>query len=215
MASLPRVQRQEAANTKLQDAAEACAEPAPAPVDHAELARLREQARQAGAAQGRAEGIAQGRAEGHAEGLAAGQARMRAECEQLQAIARSLPQALREAERAIGDVLVALARDVAQHVVHRTFKAQPELIVPIVQDLLRQEPALQHGPRLLLHPRDLELVSLALGTELASAGWQLRADESISRGGCLVQSDVGMLDATVEKRWARVAAAFDAAQPEA
>jgi flagellar assembly protein FliH len=183
-------------------------QPVRAPRDDLELERLRREAREAGALEGRQEGWAQGHAEGHAAGLAAGQAQVQAQAERLLALAAALPEALARADAEIADSLLALALDVARQVVHRSLRADPHSILPLVQDLLHAEPALQGEPRLLLHPDDLALVESALGPELQTAGWQLRTDETITRGGCRVQAATGAKDATLETRWARVAAAF-------
>lgn len=187
--------------------------PAPAPatqptIDVAELQRLRQQARDAGFAEGRKEGLAKGQAEGHAAGVATGRAETQAQADRLRALAETLPAALRRVEGELSELLLSLALDLARQVVHRSYHAEPEWLLPLVQDLLRREPALQGEPRLLLHPADLALVSGALGPELQSAGWQLRTDESITRGGCVVQAGTGTLDATLETRWARMAEAL-------
>ena len=189
-------------------------EPARPLVDPAELQRLRREAGDAAAAQGLREGRTQGHAEGHAQGYAAGlaegKAAAAAQAEQLAALASAFPDALRRAEGEVAQSLTGLALALARQVVHRTWQSEPHWIVPVVQDLLHKEPALQGEPRLLLHPEDVELVTRALANELRSAGWQVRADAAISRGGCLVQSATGAEDATVETRWARVAAALGA-----
>lgn len=174
----------------------------------AELQRLRQEARAAGEAEGRREGWARGHAEGHAEGLAAGLAGASAHAEHLRALAASLPAALRSAEAELSQAILALALDVARQVVHRTLRVEPEWVVALVQELLHAEPALQGEPRLLLHPDDLQLVRDSLGSELQSAGWQLRADDTLARGGCRVRSAIGEMDATLETRWKRVVGAF-------
>ncbi|MBB3179125.1 flagellar assembly protein FliH [Variovorax sp. Sphag1AA] len=186
--------------------------PSPALLHAAELAQLRREARAAGEAEGRKEGLAKGRAqglsEGHTEGIAAGLAAASAHAEQLRAIATSLPVALRRAESEVADALLTLALDIARQVVHRTLRAEPEWVLPLVQDLLHAEPALQGEPRLHMHPDDVALVKNSLGNELEAAGWQVRADDTISRGGCRVQSASGELDASLETRWKNVAAAL-------
>jgi len=186
--------------------------PSPALQHAAELARLRREARAAGEAEGRreghAQGLAQGRAEGHAEGLAAGLAGASAHAEQLRALAASLPAALRRAEGELADALVALALDIARQVVHRTLQAEPAWMLTLVRDLLQAEPALQGEPRLVLHPEDAALVRQSLGGELEAAGWQVRTDEHIGRGGCRVLTASGEVDATLESRWQRVATAL-------
>lgn len=173
-----------------------------------ELSRLRLEARAEGRAEGHREGLAKGRAEGHAEGLAAGLAAATAHAEQLRALAASLPAALRRAESELADAILTLALDVARQVVHRTLRAEPEWVLPLVQDLLHAEPALQGEPRLLLHPEDVVLVRNSLGNELQAAGWQVRADDTLSRGGCRVQSASGEMDASLDTRWKSVTAAL-------
>jgi flagellar assembly protein FliH len=179
--------------------------------DALELERLQHVARQA-AAEGRREGWAQGHAqglaEGHTDGLAAGLAAASAHAEQLRALVSSLPEALRRADAEIADALLALALDIARQVVHRSLRAEPEGLVAVVRELLHAEPVLQGSPRLLLHPDDVALVRNGLGSELETAGWQVCADDTLSRGGCRVQAGNGERDATVETRWARVTAAL-------
>ncbi|MGJ7569970.1 flagellar assembly protein FliH [Variovorax sp. RB2P76] len=183
--------------------------PPPAPpaprVDLAELARIRKDARTAAEAEGRADGLAEGRKAGHTEGLAAGLAAATAHAERLRALTLSLPDALRRAEGELTDTVLALALDVARQVVHRTLKAEPEWVLPLVRDLLNTEPALRGEPRLLLHPDDVALVKNSLGHEIEAAGWLVRSDDTLARGGCRVQSANGELDGTLETRWKRVA----------
>lgn len=183
--------------------------PPPAPpaprVDLAELARIRKDARTAAEAEGRADGLAEGRKAGHTEGLAAGLAAASAHAERLRALTLSLPDALRRAEGELTDTVLALALDVARQVVHRTLKAEPEWVLPLVRDLLNTEPALRGEPRLLLHPDDVALVKNSLGHEIEAAGWLVRSDDTLARGGCRVQSANGELDGTLETRWKRVA----------
>jgi flagellar assembly protein FliH len=174
----------------------------------AELERLRLEARAAGEAEGRREGWAQGHAEGRTAGLASGLAAASAHAEQLRALAATLPDALRRAESELADAILTLALDVARQVVHRTLRAEPEWVLPLVQDLLHAEPALQGEPRLLLHPDDVALVKNSLGNELQIAGWQVRADDTLARGGCRVQSASGEMDASLETRWKSVTAAL-------
>jgi flagellar assembly protein FliH len=181
----------------------------PAPkIDLAELARIRKDARAAAEAEGRAEGLAEGRKAGHTEGLATGLAAATVHAERLRALTLSLPDALHRAEAELTDTVLALALDVARQVVHRSFAADPAWVLPMVRDLLNTEPALRGEPRLLLHPDDVALVKNSLGREIEDAGWQVRADDSLARGGCRVQSANGELDGTLETRWKRVASAL-------
>ena len=140
--------------------------------------------------------------------LAAGLAAATAHAEQLRALAATLPDALHRAQTELADTLLSLALDVARQVVHRTLRTEPEWVLALVQDLLHAEPALQGKPRLLLHSDDVALVQNSLGNELQRAGWQVRADDALERGGCRVQSASGEIDATLDTRWKNVTAAI-------
>jgi len=173
-------------------------------IDEAELARLRLAAQQEGEARGHELGHARGLAEGHAAGLAQAQA----QAAQLQALAESLPAALCLAQGQVADDLLALALDIARQVVGQALAAEPQAIVAVVHELLQAEPALSGAPQLLLHPDDAALVKEHLGDELKNAGWRIRPDAQLARGGCRVTAASGEKDASLETRWARVAAAL-------
>ena len=181
------------------------APPVPAlQIDEAELAALRLQARQAGEAEGRAQGHAQGLAEGHAAGLAA----VQAQAAQLQALAQALPAALQLAQNGVADDLMALALDIARQVLGQALAAEPQAILAVVHELLQAEPSLSGSPQLLLHPDDAALVKELLSDDLKAAGWRVRTDAHIERGGCRVTAHSGERDATVQARWERVSAAL-------
>jgi flagellar assembly protein FliH len=173
-------------------------------IDEDELIRLRLQAQQAGQAEGHKEGFAQGQAEGYAAGLAQAQAQAQA----LQALLVALPQAMRTADAEVAEDLLSLAIDIAQQVVSQALASDPQHMLPLVRNLLRMEPVLSGTPRLLLHADDAALVQQHLAEELTLAGWRIRTDPTIQRGGCRVHAASGALDATLETRWERVTAAF-------
>lgn len=175
-------------------------------IDEAELTRLRLEAQQTGADEGYKQGYAEGHAQGQSEGYATGLAAAQDEARRLQTLAKALPEALRSAEREVADNLLTLALDIAHQVVRQALTSDPQLIVPLVRELLRSEPTLNGTPRLLLHADDVALVRQYLNDDLQAVGWNIRVDPTITRGGCRVHAASGALDATLETRWERVAA---------
>lgn len=171
-------------------------------IDEAELARLRLEARQMGAAEGRQQGFTQGHSEGYAAGLSLAQE----QAQSLRTLMLALPAALCAAEREVADDLLTLALDIARQVVRQALPAEPQPILALVRELLHTEPALNGTPRLLLHADDAALVRQHLADDLQAVGWRIRIDPSITRGGCHVHAASGALDATLETRWERVAA---------
>jgi len=74
---------------------------------------------------------------------------------------------------------------------------------------------LQSAKRIVLrlHPDDLALVTGAAADTIAARGTRLVGDATLARGGCLVESDIGLVDATIEERWRRAAAAIGSEEP--
>lgn len=180
-------------------------------IDEAELARLRHEAQKAGEAQGHQEGYARGQAEGHAAGMAAA----REQAGQLQALTQAFPAALRMAQEQVADDLLALALDIARQVLGQALTLDPRAMLGVVRGLLQAEPALAGTPQLHLHPDDAALVQAHLSDDLQTAGWRIRVDATITRGGCRVLASSGELDATLESRWDRVAATLARSAPAA
>ncbi|AMO93952.1 flagellar assembly FliH family protein [Collimonas fungivorans] len=179
-------------------------------IDEIELQRLRQQAQEDGASAG----LRQGHAEGWQEGYRAGLETAQNEAGSLRALSLAMPDALRQAEKELADDLLTLALDIAQQVVRQALAVEPQLILAAVRELLQTEPALSGTPRLLLHADDMALVQQYLAEDLQAAGWLLRSDPAIARGGCRVQASSGELDATMETRWQRVAAALGRTRPQ-
>lgn len=177
-------------------------------IDEIELQHLRQQAQEDGASAG----LRQGHAEGWQEGYRAGLETAQNEAGSLRALSLAMPDALRQAEKELADDLLTLALDIAQQVVRQALAVEPQLILAAVRELLQTEPALSGTPRLLLHADDMALVQQYLAEDLQAAGWLLRSDPAITRGGCRVQASSGELDATMETRWQRVAAALGRSQ---
>ena len=177
-------------------------------IDEAELAELRLQAQKAGEAEGHAQGHAHGLAQGLLEGHAAGLAAVQAQAAQLQTLALALPAALQLAQHSVADDLLALALDIARQVLGQALAAEPQAILAVVHELLQAEPSLSGAPQLLLHPDDAALVKELLADDLKAAGWRVRLDAQIVRGGCRVTAHSGERDATVQARWERVSAAL-------
>lgn len=173
-------------------------------IDDAELTRLRQEAHQAGAEEGRKLGYLEGRKQGYAAGFALAAS----ELAQLSALTAALPAALRNADSEVADALLTLALDIARQLVLQELAADPGVILAAVRALLQTEPVLSGSPRLFMHPEDLALVQHYLAEDLHAAGWLLRADPSLSRGGCRVHAASGEIDATLETRWQRVTAAL-------
>ncbi len=189
------------------------AEPAPPPIDFAALDAMREGARKEGYAQGYTQGQTQGYGDGHREGYSRGLEAARNEAAQLQALATNFRGALAGVDDQVARALVTLALDVARQLVRTTVAGDPSVLLPAVRELLTSEPALQGSPSVLLHPDDVALVETHLQGELEAAGWTVRPDPTVARGGCIASAASGERDATLATRWTRVVKALGRDEP--
>lgn len=236
---VPLIPREELAGWRRWHGADLSAEPtapaAPRP-SAAELARReaerhaaqlraeREAARREGLAQGHAEGLAQGLAEGRrqgeAQGREAGAAAARAEGEvqiqaslaRLQALYDSGAQAIERLAADTAPALTELALAVARRLIVDELNSQPEAIVRIVEHALQDVPA-DTRVRIHVHPEDAALLHEHMGERLPEHGWRVVADDGVTRGGCRLVTSYGEIDATLQTRWAHVAASFGSDMP--
>lgn len=162
------------------------------------------QGRRAGFQEGREEGLKEGRESGHAQGHAQGLEAAHGEAEALRRVARSCAEAVANIEAETGDALVSLALRVAEQVLRSTLESEPERILDLIRDVVHVDGSQQGMLKLRLNPADLELVDQYLQQDASVAQWRLQADPAIERGGCIVETALGNIDATLQTRWQRV-----------
>lgn len=161
----------------------------PSPVDvEAEMAALREAAR----------------AEGYAEGLAAGRVEGELACGRMKQLAESFSATLDNLDFRLADMVLELALDVARQVVAGELAARPERILDVVNLALKQMAETSREARLLLNPDDAALVRPHLDQVLDKNRLRIVEDARIVRGGCLIETTQGDLDATLPARWRQV-----------
>ena len=64
-----------------------------------------------------------------------------------------------------------------------------------------------------VHPDDHGFVAQGAADVLAARGARLLSDAAIPRGGCQVDSDIGVIDASIAERWRRAAASLGCEEP--
>lgn len=192
----------------------------------AEAVRILDEARKGGdaaRATGRLEGIEQGRAEGLARGLEEGRttgandgrtAATALHCESLAAIEESFSTAflhwialrdehMREAERELAGVAVAIAeRIVGEKIAH-----DPRIVT---REVAAAVALFSRATRVSIEiaPEDEAIVSESMSVLRAQlpagADVELIAREGIARGGCVIRSSEGTVDARIEMQFRRM-----------
>jgi flagellar assembly protein FliH len=150
------------------------------------------------------------RLEGQAEGLAAGREESRAELSAaLGAMGEALTgiQGLRvEVAEGVEHDAIELALALAGKILAGALQARPELVVEVVQGALRR---LSDRRRITVtvNPADLETVNAALGDLQGHASGvelcDLQVDPRVARGGAIVRTAEGEVDARVDTQLER------------
>jgi len=140
--------------------------------------------------------------EGYAAGYEEGSARGRLEAAELHQLLQSMHTALSGLDQEVAEEIQALALEVARQVVRDTLKTQPESVLAVIREALTQVP--QQGATVRVNPLDAALVRQYLGEQFSSTSHRLREDEEVQRGGCLIESEGGQIDAQITTRWRRV-----------
>ncbi len=163
----------------------------------------------------REEACEQGRQEGVEEGYSRGKQEGRQELqEELDLTVQSLAQAMEQLNSLRSSLLnsnkqdmVRLVRIIAEQVIHVEVHSRETAILRAVEKAIQA--AIQSEEyRVRVNPRDMEVVTenkpLFLSSIRGLQSIVVESDESISRGGCVVESDQGKVDATIESKLEKI-----------
>jgi flagellar assembly protein FliH len=161
---------------------------------------------------GYAKGLQKGHEQGYIEGSRAledFQSREAADAAQhMQKIVTSFRDEMTTLESQLASDLVSLAIDIARQVLRDELRFRPDALLPAAREALR---ALGEGAsrmELRVNPSDAALLREHLEHQAPSLGWKVHPDPAIMPGGCRIDADTGVADATFEARWQAVMASL-------
>ena len=160
--------------------------------------------------------------EGYAEGFAQGQAQAALEAQRKitdyianegQKTARDFAELFVSAQAQMADAEQVMARGVldlacelARQVVRRELSVNTNAMQPVLREALGLLAANTKSAVVRLNTLDLEVLEPVIRSEFSDLGLTLLPDQTLSRGGCLVESAGTVVDGTLEKRWVRAVA---------
>ena len=127
---------------------------------------------------------------------------------QIGTLLRALDDELGGLQQDMARSLALAATQLARQIVRAELASRPVLITEIAQEAIDTLLLSAKHITLRVHPDDQPFVAQGAGEVLAARGARLLADASMSRGGCVVESDIGVIDASLETRWRRAAASL-------
>lgn len=132
---------------------------------------------------------------------------------QIGQLTQSYGQELDALRQDMARALAVSATHLARQIVRSELTAQPEMVAAVAQQALDTLLMSARQITVHVHPDDHALVAQGAAEILAARGARLLADVTITRGGCLVESDIGVIDASMAARWKRAVASLGCEEP--
>ncbi len=127
---------------------------------------------------------------------------------QLQALIASVSSEIETIDGQMADAIAATALKLAKQVIRSELSIEPNHVVKVAQEAVAALLLSARHVRVRVNPKDHALVGDGAAEALAARGAQVIADAAVERGGCVVESDLGRVDAQVAQRWQQALAAF-------
>jgi len=127
---------------------------------------------------------------------------------QIGALLHSLGAELGGLQQEMARTLAVSATHLARQIVRGELASNPALVANVAQEAIDTLLLSAKHITLRVHPDDQPFVAQGAAEVLAARGVRLLADAAMTRGGVLVESDIGVVDASLEARWRRAAASL-------
>ncbi|MEX8495737.1 FliH/SctL family protein [Sphaerotilus sp.] len=111
-------------------------------------------------------------------------------------------------EQSLARRLAGIAMQMARQVVRSELQTNAALVVDVTQEALADVLLSARHITVKVHPEDLQWIEQGCADAFEARDARLIADAHIERGGCLVESDLGVVDARLATRWASAVAAM-------
>ena len=148
----------------------------------------------------------EGYAEGYNEGLEAGKKesleRSSAEVAQLKSLIDALDQPFKKTELVVSEYLLSLVLAVCKSVLRRELSADVEHIQNTLDHALELLSGERGDVRLTLHPDDFNAVTDNWSDDMGEL--KITSAPEITRGGCLIQRNDSLVDATIESQLSKI-----------
>ncbi len=122
---------------------------------------------------------------------------------QMARVLQALDDELGRLEQDMAASVARVATELARQVVRSELQVRPGLVAQVAREAVNTVLMSAHHITVLVHPDDHALVAQGCEEALAARGARLLAQPAVSRGGCRVESDAGVIDAQVATRWAQ------------
>ena len=137
--------------------------------------------------------------EGRKQGREAGLVEIQQQAKKLANMFNFFQQPLTTLDGEVEQQLTELALTVARQVLKKECCTDATTAQNIIHEALDYLPVNSRNVRIRLNPADIALLQQG-GLDLAAQKWTHVADNSVSQGGCFIESDTSHIDASLETR---------------
>ncbi len=121
---------------------------------------------------------------------------------------RSVGEQLDALQQEMARSLAATATALARQVLRSELALRPECVTMVAEQAIDALLLSARHIVLRVHPDDHAVIAGHSAEAIAARGARVVADPTIARGGCRIESDIGLVDATIDERWRRAVAAL-------
>ncbi len=120
---------------------------------------------------------------------------------QMAQVLTALDEELGQLEQQMARSVARVATELARQVVRSELQSRPALVAQVAQEAVNTVLMSARHITVHLHPDDHALVAQGCEEALSARGARLLSQPAIARGGCRVETDVGVIDARIATRW--------------
>lgn len=143
--------------------------------------------------------------EGYDEGALAAKGEITSLKANLEQAMDILRKPVEKVEVLVEQELLALSLAIARQVLRREITTQPQHIIGLIRDAVKQLPSTIEEITVLLNPTDGQVVRKALHEHQTSHKWNIVDDPSIEQSDCKIRAGKSFIDAGIDALVARLA----------
>jgi flagellar assembly protein FliH len=128
------------------------------------------------------------------------------------ALLQAFDEQLTALDAELAQAVARSAVQLARQVLRTELATDPARVAKVAADAVNAVMLSARQITVQVHPQDLPLVAEGAEETLKARGARLLANAQVQRGGVLVDSDVGSIDARIATRWEQAAAALGSTQ---
>ena len=148
-----------------------------------------------------------GFSQGHKDGLELGKKRLAESAKRLETVIKGLSELKMRLYREAEEEILRLAIEIAKKIVHKELSIDSNAVLGTIRKAMEFLNG-RTSIRILLNPADMDKVEEALPqikAEKKLDGIELVPDPTVGRGGCILETGFGNINATIEDQLAAIA----------